>query len=95
MGVVPRKFRQQGPHDLARRVGGIAHAEENPHRAAVVLLEPTAQAILGVGIGAFEGFEDGDAGSKRGRRHAPMQGERQSGEPWPDIDEMTEHGQQT
>ena len=60
MSVAAPKFLQEAVDDVADRVVGCSHAEEDLHRAGILLREPTSQAGFGGCIAPLEWLEHGD-----------------------------------
>ena len=62
LGVAGRELLQELADDPANRVVGCRHAEEDLHRAGVLLREPASQAVLRGRVAPFERLEQGDGG---------------------------------
>jgi hypothetical protein len=86
LGVGLRVLGEELADEFADRVFLVRDAEENLHRAAIVLPEPAFETAARLGVEALERLEQRDAGGEGGVRHALVQREAARGEPLPERD---------
>lgn len=93
MGVSVREVLDEVANDCADGIIGGSDGEQDLNGTGVILFEPGAEASFREGVGAFEGFEEGDAGVEIGGGESTVQGKTAGSEPLPEEEEEAEEGQ--